>query len=181
MTSRTSPDPGPSRRAGLSPRAESERRFDGPATGDERRMITDMLAAQRTTLLLKCSALGPELSLRPVSPSTLSLLGLVRRLADVERRWFRRVLAKEDAPALFSSQDDPDGDFDGAADAPGVITGSWEARRAEVAYPRFAVRGSRLTALRERPRHQVREERPRPPVRVQVRVVDGDVEPHAAR
>jgi hypothetical protein len=88
-----------SRRAELFAVAESDRRFSGPATGDERRMLIDILAAQRATLEPKCSGLSMELSLRSVEPSTLSLLGLGRHLADVERRWFRRVLAGQDAPA----------------------------------------------------------------------------------
>ncbi|MGW1070479.1 DinB family protein [Streptomyces aureus] len=109
-------------------------RFSGPTTGDERHMLVDVLRAQRATLELKCGGLGPELSLRSVEPSTLSLLGLVRHLADVERRWFRRVLAGQEAPALFSSPADPDGDFDGATDDPGAAAEAWKAWRAEVAF-----------------------------------------------
>ncbi|MEV6952477.1 DinB family protein [Streptomyces sp. NPDC051183] len=99
-----------------------------------------MLAAQRTTLLLKCAGLEPELlSRRSVDPSTLSLLGLVRHLADAERRWFRRVLAQEDAPALFFSEAEPDGDFDVEAISPQEVAESWEAWRSEVAFAeRFA-------------------------------------------
>jgi uncharacterized damage-inducible protein DinB len=123
-----------SRRAELFGGAESGRRFSGPTTGDERRMLIEVLSAQRATLELKCSGLSGELSLRSVEPSTLSLLGLVRHLADVERRWFRRVLAGQDAPALFTSMADPDGDFDGATADPWVVTASWEAWRAEVAF-----------------------------------------------
>jgi uncharacterized damage-inducible protein DinB len=123
-----------SRRAELFAVAESDRRFSGPATGDERRMLIDILAAQRATLEPKCSGLSMELSLRSVEPSTLSLLGLGRHLADVERRWFRRVLAGQDAPALFSSTADPDGDFDGATAEPEVVAASWEAWRTEVAF-----------------------------------------------
>jgi hypothetical protein len=76
-----------------------------------------------------------------VPPSTLSLLGLVRHLADVERRWFRRVLAGEPAPALFATVTDPDGDFDGATADPEVTAGAWAAWRAEVAFAEeFAAR-----------------------------------------
>jgi uncharacterized damage-inducible protein DinB len=129
----------PTRRAELFAGADSDRRFTGPTTGDERRMLVDVLSAQRATLSLKCSGLGPELSLRSVEPSTLSLLGLVRHLADVERRWFRRVLAGQDAPDLFSSAADPDGDFDGATDDPRVVAAAWDAWRTEVAFAeRFA-------------------------------------------
>ncbi|MGW1727332.1 DinB family protein [Streptomyces sp. NPDC002306] len=125
---------GPVRRGDLFPGAGSAGRFAGPATAGERRLLVDVLAAQRATLELKCSGLGPELGLRPVPPSTLSLLGLVRHLADVERRWFRRVLAGQDAPALFSSPAEPDGDFDGAVSDPAVAAASWRAWRDEVAF-----------------------------------------------
>ncbi|MFH9732403.1 DinB family protein [Streptomyces sp. NPDC017260] len=124
----------PSRRGGLFAGAESERRFASPATGDERQMLTDVLAAQRVTLQLKCSGLGPELTLRSVGPSTLSLIGLVRHLADVERRWFRQVLAGEHAPARFSDETDPDGDFEGAGPGPEAIEAAWVAWRAEVTF-----------------------------------------------
>ncbi len=79
------------------------------------------------------------MSQRSVEPSTLSLLGLVRHLADVERRWFRRVLAGQDARPAFSSPDDADGDFDGAVSDPASVAAAWEAWRAEVAFAeRFA-------------------------------------------
>ena len=62
---------------------------------------------QRETLELKCAGLDPEqLARRAVPPSTLSLLGLVRHLADVERSWFRRGLAGEDVPPLFVTSED---------------------------------------------------------------------------
>ncbi|HUW55423.1 MAG TPA: DinB family protein [Planctomycetota bacterium] len=124
----------PSRRGDLFVGAESERRFASRATGDERRMLTDVLGAQRVTLKLKCSGLGPELALRSVGPSTLSLIGLVRHLADVERRWFRQVLAGEYAPARFSDATDPDGDFEGAEPRTEAIEAAWTAWRAEVTF-----------------------------------------------
>ncbi|WP_420708089.1 DinB family protein [Streptomyces sp. NRRL S-244] len=122
------------RRAQFFDGAETEGRFATPATGDERTLLTDVLAAQRATLELKCAGLDAELFLRSVEPSTLSLLGLVRHLAEVERRWFRRVLAGHEAPALFSSEADPDGDFDGALPGPGAVAAAWEAWRDEVAF-----------------------------------------------
>ncbi|MFJ8017687.1 DinB family protein [Streptomyces sp. NPDC096339] len=113
---------------------ERDHRFNGPATGDERRMLVAFLADQRATFELKCAGLGAELARRSVEPSTLSLLGLVRHLADVERRWFRKVLAGQDADPLFSSADEPDGDFDGAVDDPEVVVAAWKAWRDEVAF-----------------------------------------------
>jgi uncharacterized damage-inducible protein DinB len=88
-------------------------RTDPPYEADERRMLDSWLDYHRATLAMKCEGLSDEqLRLRSVEPSSLSLLGLVRHLAEVERNWFRRALAGEDAPYLYASDDDPDGDFD---------------------------------------------------------------------
>ncbi|MGQ4390368.1 DinB family protein [Streptomyces sp. SAS_270] len=124
----------PSRRAQLFTAEENDPRFSSPATGDERRMLVDFLGAQRRTLELKCAGVETELARRSVEPSTLSLLGLVRHLADVERRWFRQVLAGQDAQLLFSSPAAPDGDFDGAVADPSGVAAAWEAWHAEVAF-----------------------------------------------
>ncbi|GAA0595399.1 DinB family protein [Streptomyces crystallinus] len=110
------------------------RRFSGPATGEERRILLAFLTDQRVTLQLKCAGLEEELAARAVEPSTLSLLGLVRHLTDVERHWFRRVLGGQDVPRLYTSEDAPDGDFDGAAYDPAAVAEAWRAWRAEVAY-----------------------------------------------
>jgi len=112
----------------------THRRLNARTTGDERAMLVSVLAAQRATLELKCAGLGVELSRRSVEPSALSLLGLVRHLADVERRWFRKVLAGQDVPPRFSTRDNPDQDFDGAVSEPEVVAGAWEAWRTEVAF-----------------------------------------------
>ncbi|MFF4343062.1 DinB family protein [Kitasatospora sp. NPDC001540] len=131
--------PQPARRAGTHPVAGPDPRFRAPATGDERTVLLGLLDDQRTTLRLKCAGLTAELAERAAPPSTLSLLGLVRHLADVERRWFRQVLAGQDAPPRFSSPADPDGDFDGARPDPRSVTAAWQAWHAEVAFAeRFA-------------------------------------------
>jgi uncharacterized damage-inducible protein DinB len=123
------------RRAEIFAGAESDRRFDSPATVDERTMLVEFLRSQRATLELKCSRLDAEsLSRRAVHPSTLSLLGLVRHLADVERRWFRRVMAGQDAPPRFATDTNPDADFDGAGSDPAVAAEAWDVWRAEVAF-----------------------------------------------
>ena len=84
-----------------------------PAAAAERTMLAGWLDFHRATLELKCAGLTPaQLATRAVEPSTLSLLGLVRHMADVERGWFRRRLAGEDVPPLYYSDDDLDGDFD---------------------------------------------------------------------
>ncbi|WP_442875632.1 DinB family protein [Actinoallomurus sp. NBC_01490] len=122
------------RRAGFFSDAEHDPRFTGSATSDERTMLQDFLTAQRRTLTLKCAGLDTELSRRAVEPSTLSLLGLVRHLADVERYWFRQVMAGQDASPRFAGDTDPDGDFDGAVADPAVVIAAWDAWHTEVAF-----------------------------------------------
>lgn len=121
--------------------AETDPRHGGPTTGGERAMLVEFLRAQRATLELKCAGIDvDDLARRSLEPSTLSLLGLVRHIADVERRWFRQVLAAEDVVARFTSGSDPDGDFDGAAPDPSVLDEAWEAWRDEVGFADRLVR-----------------------------------------
>jgi Protein of unknown function (DUF664) len=114
---------------------DDDPRAKPPTQGDERATLAGFLRWQRETLELKCSGLDAEsLARRSVGSSTMSLLGLVRHMADVERGWFRRKMAGQDAPAHFYSKADPDGDFDGAVPDPAVVAGAWEVWRAEVAF-----------------------------------------------
>jgi uncharacterized damage-inducible protein DinB len=84
-----------------------------PYVADERTMLLAWLEYHRATLEMKCAGVPAErLAERAVPPSSLSLLGLVRHMAEVERSWFRRRLAGEEAPPRFYSDSDPDGDFD---------------------------------------------------------------------
>jgi uncharacterized damage-inducible protein DinB len=93
-------------------------RPDPPYEADERTTLTSFLDFQRATLAWKCEGLTDEqLRQRNVEPSTLSLLGLVRHLTDVERGWFRRTLTGEDAPPLHWTDEDNDGDFNQSDDA----------------------------------------------------------------
>lgn len=88
-------------------------RPEPPGVADERATLIGFLEYHRQTLMMKCAGLTPEqLRRRPVPPSTMSLLGLVRHLADVERGWFRRGVAGENAPPIFWSEGNIDGDFD---------------------------------------------------------------------
>jgi uncharacterized damage-inducible protein DinB len=83
----------------------------GPMTGEDRPILEGYLSRQRTTLLRVCAGLtGEQLAARPVPPSTLSLLGLVRHLAKVERIWLRQRVAGEDVPPLHGGPGD-DTDF----------------------------------------------------------------------
>ena len=84
-----------------------------PRSAPEREMLEAWLDFHRITLERKCSGLSPEqLRRRAVPPSALSLLGLVRHMAEVERGWFRRALANEDAPPHYRSDSAPNAAFD---------------------------------------------------------------------
>jgi hypothetical protein len=99
-------------RAGNFVDAKQDTRAERPPLADERTTLVGFLAWQRDTLALKCEGLSAEqLAERSVPPSTMSLLGLVRHMAEVERHWFRRVMAGDPAPRLYPT-DDPD-DLDG--------------------------------------------------------------------
>ena len=88
-------------------------RRDPPANGDERALLDGFLEFHRETLLWKCSGLtGEQLASRPLPTSTMSLLGIVRHLTDVERHWFREVVAREDVRFLYWGNPDRDSDFD---------------------------------------------------------------------
>jgi len=88
-------------------------RPEPPLVGDERAMLEAWLDYHRQTLLGKCGGLSAEqLRRRAVPPSSLSLLGLVRHMAEVERSWFRRRVGAMDLEFLYCVDADPDGDFD---------------------------------------------------------------------
>ncbi len=79
----------------------------------ERAALQGWLDYHRATLRWKCAGLtGDQLVIRPVASSTLSLLGLVRHMAEVERSWFGRRLDGQDIGLLYCSDEFPDGDFD---------------------------------------------------------------------
>jgi uncharacterized damage-inducible protein DinB len=97
---------------------------DGPLTGPDRPMLEAYLGWQRVTLLNICAGLsGEQLALRPLPESNLSLLGLVRHLAKVERIWFRIRAAGEDVAPLYDPSLGQDHDFDvlDPAEAPAAV------------------------------------------------------------
>jgi uncharacterized damage-inducible protein DinB len=106
---------------------EDPRRTEPPNDGlDERELLAAWLEFHRTTLLLKCEGVDDHArKARPVATSKLSLHGLVRHMAEVERSWFRRVLQREpDAPYIWADPAVEDSELvplDGA---------DWEADRA---------------------------------------------------
>jgi uncharacterized damage-inducible protein DinB len=99
------------------------RRDEPPYGLGERDMLEGWLEFHRTTLLLKCEGLDDAArKARPVPTSLLSLHGLVRHMAEVERGWFRRTLLEEDVgpiwydPAVEDSELVPLDEADWASD-----------------------------------------------------------------
>jgi len=125
----------PQHRANRFMDAANDPREGGPILGDERATLTEYLRFQRLTLQIKCEGLDAEqLACRAVEPSTLSLLGLLRHMAEVERKWFRQRFAGQDVPNRYQSEVEPDGDFDGAVADQAVVDEAWAAWREEVAF-----------------------------------------------
>jgi uncharacterized damage-inducible protein DinB len=86
---------------------------DEPLVGADRPILESFLAWQRYTLLNICAGLtGEQLARRPVPPSSLSLLGLVRHLAKVERTWLRQRAAGEPVGSMYDPDRGKDADFD---------------------------------------------------------------------
>ncbi|MET9558677.1 DinB family protein [Streptomyces sp. NPDC006645] len=105
-------------------------RVGPPRTGTERETLRAFLDYQRATLAMKCAGLSDdELRQRSMAPSTLSLLGLVRHLAEVERAWFRRVFEDNAAPMLWSPPGEIDfqAAYDASASSRSEAFTAWEA------------------------------------------------------
>jgi uncharacterized damage-inducible protein DinB len=109
-------------------------RIGPPLRAAERETLRAFLDYHRATLAMKCDGLSDDDLRRPsMPPSTLTLLGLVRHMAEVERTWFRRVINAEDIPLVWSV----DRDFQAAYDASmSSRTEAFEAWQAEVGHSR---------------------------------------------
>jgi hypothetical protein len=112
---------------------------DPPIVADERQMLVSWLEFHRSLLLRKCAGLtAGQLKERSSPPSSLSLLGLVRHMSDVERGWFRQLFTAEDVPDLYFTEADHDADFNDIADADAeadfaIFTAECEAARQIIA------------------------------------------------
>lgn len=106
----------------------SDDRVGPPNFGSEREMLRAFLDYHRATLAMKCKGLtDDELRQRSMPPSTLSLLGLVRHMAEVERTWFRRVFEDHDAPMVWSDKVDFQAAFDASKSTRAEAFAAWEA------------------------------------------------------
>lgn len=122
---------------------ESQFRHEPPRTADERAMYQSWLDFHRGTLLWKCAGLTDvQLKTASVSPSGLTLLGLVRHMSEVERAWFRSRAAGLGLPDLYCTPEDEDGDFDNIAE--GVVERDLATFRSECLAADEAVRAKSL-------------------------------------
>jgi uncharacterized damage-inducible protein DinB len=113
-------------------------RTEPPREAPERDMLTAFLDLHRATLAAKCAGLtADQLRSKAVPPSELSLLGLVRHMAEVERNWFRPVLGGEPISLIFSPGLDWERAFSEVADAD--VTAAFTAWEAECAHARELV------------------------------------------
>ena len=118
-----------------------------PLNADERTTLESWLDFHRATLAMKCEGLDDEQAAQTsVPPSGFTLTGLVQHMAEVERNWFRRVLAGEQAPPIYDPQADPrgpDGGFDLAEGA--TLPDALAAWQAEIARARDLCAARALT------------------------------------
>lgn len=99
-----------------------------PRHADEFTMLKAYLEHFRETVELKCAGVEPaRLSERSSPPSTMSLHGLIRHLAGVERWWFAINFAGLELPMLHYSDDDPDQDFGSLDGDPLAALATWRA------------------------------------------------------
>ena len=106
---------------------EDPRTSDRVSPDGELATLRDYLRNYRLTLLMKCEDLDPEqLARRSVPPSTMSLLGMVRHLAEAERDWRNWITPDDPQPSLYGGGG---ADFDGAVAEQAVV----EAARVDLA------------------------------------------------
>jgi uncharacterized damage-inducible protein DinB len=101
----------------------------------EKATYREYLRNYRLTIEMKCGDLdAAQLARRSVPPSTMSLLGLVRHLAQVENHWFQCVLqGRTDTPRLYKREDDRDWDFTGATPDAAAVEDAFATWKAEIA------------------------------------------------
>ncbi len=102
---------------------DDPRNTDGVSPDGELATLHDYLSDYRMTLRMKCEGLDAEqLARRSVPPSTMSLLGLLRHLAEVERDWRNWITPGDPLPKLYGGRD---ADFEGAVGEPAVVDAAY--------------------------------------------------------
>jgi Protein of unknown function (DUF664) len=126
---------GSSRRADVFLDLDEDPREELARLGDEKTTLATSLRHLRLTLEIKCEGLDAEqMARRAVPPSTMSLLGLVRHLADIEQGAFRVEMAGQKVELHYTSPTNRDGDFDDAVADPELVAEAWATWRDEVAF-----------------------------------------------
>ncbi|GGT85380.1 MULTISPECIES: DinB family protein [Streptomyces] len=143
---------------------DDPRNKQGSGPDGEFATLEDFLTGYRMTLRMKCEGLDPEqLARRSVPPSTMSLLGLVRHLAEVERDWRNWISDGDPLPKLYGERD---GDFDGAVAEQAVVDAAYvdlerEQAAVDAALAEYADLGERVgkdkIAIRELMVHRIEE------------------------
>lgn len=114
---------------------EHDPRVDPDLQASEAVMLSSFLTWQRQTLSLKCQALTAEqLCLATAPRSNLTLLGLIRHMADMECFWFRHKLAGQGMPYVFSSQEAPDAAFDDVVATEETVAAAFAVWQQEIAF-----------------------------------------------
>lgn len=91
---------------------DDPRHREGVSPDGELATLQDYLTHYRMTLRMKCEGLDAEqLARRSVPPSPMSLLGLLRHLAEVELDWRNWISNGDPLPHLYA---EGGADFDGA-------------------------------------------------------------------
>jgi uncharacterized damage-inducible protein DinB len=102
-------------------------RIAPPLLAGERESLRTFLDYHRATLAMKTDGLtDEELRTRSMPPSTLTLLGLVRHMAEVERMWFRRVINGEELPLVWSDEGDLQAAYDASDSTRSEAFDAWQ-------------------------------------------------------
>ncbi|MEV0374457.1 DinB family protein [Streptomyces sp. NPDC050636] len=143
---------------------DDPRNSEGASPDGELATLLDFLDGYRKTLRMKCEGLDAEqLARRSVPPSTMSLLGLVRHLVEVERDWHNWISDGDPLPKLYGERD---ADFHGAVADQAVVDAAYvDLEREQAAtdatlakYPDLSERvGKEGIAVRELMVHRIEE------------------------
>jgi uncharacterized damage-inducible protein DinB len=143
---------------------DDPRNSEGTSPDGELATLRDFLANYRMTLRMKCEGLDAEqLARRSVPPSTMSLLGLLRHLAEAERDWRNWISDGDPLPKLYGKRD---ADFDEAVSEQAEVDAAYSALAREqdatdaalAEHPDLSVRlGKDRIAVRELMVHRIEE------------------------
>jgi uncharacterized damage-inducible protein DinB len=123
-----------------------------PLLGDEAEVATGFLEFHRATFAAKCADLpAAELARRTVPPSGLSLLGLIRHLADTERAWFDRIAGRP-RRFFYETDDDEDVAFANLTGSAAELDAAWADWHTAVDEARAVLAGADFDDVVDHPR-----------------------------